>query len=51
MLIELIEAGKLVPNQYEVVGEVGFDSVIKAMDVQTKGASSGAKLVVRLQQA
>lgn len=51
MVVELVEAGKLIPNQYQIVGDVGFDGVIKALDMQAKGAGSGAKLVVRLQSA
>lgn len=50
MIVDLVEAGKLVPNPYEMVGE-GFDSIIQAVEKLTKGGGSSAKLIVKVQSA
>lgn len=47
-LTRLLETGKLRPNEFKVVGK-GFEDVPKAVEIQQKGASAGAKVVVDLQ--
>ena len=49
MLVGLFKAGKIVPNELEVVGNVGFQSVIEAWQLFQKTSGSEKKLVVKLQ--
>lgn len=51
MIEGLIEAGKLVPNEFQVIGDVGFESVIEAWKEQQKNAGAGAKYLAKLQEA
>lgn len=44
---QLIEDGKVVPNEYDLVGKGGFNSVLEAYDYQQK--VKGAKVVVKIQ--
>lgn len=48
MIVGLVEAGKVVPNEHEVFGE-GFESISDAIAQHQKSGGSGAKLVVKLQ--
>lgn len=50
MIVGLVEAGKVVPNQYQVVGE-GFESIADAVSQQQKSGGAGGKFVVKLQSA
>lgn len=50
MIVGLVESGKIVPNEYELVGQMGFDSAIEAYDYQRKGAAGSKKVVVKLQE-
>ena len=47
-LTGLLDTGKLRPNEFKVVG-TGFEDIPKAVEIQQKGASGGAKVVVDLQ--
>ena len=46
-LTQLLEAGKLQPNEFQVVSK-GFEGVAEAVNVQQKGSSAGSKVVVEL---
>ena len=50
LLTRLLEAGKLRPNEYEVVSS-GFDGIAKAVEAQQKGSTGGKKVVVDLQSS
>ena len=45
----LIESGKLLPAEYETVGSVGFEDVVKAYHHQLSGAGGSRKVVVKIQ--
>ena len=45
----LIEAGKLVPAEYEEIGNGGFDDAVKAYHHQLSGAAGSKKVVVKIQ--
>ena len=45
----LIEAGKLLPSEYEVIGDGGYDDAVKAFKHQTSGAGGSRKVVVKIQ--
>jgi len=45
----LIEAGKLLPTEYEVIGQGGFEDAVKAYDHQRSGAGGSHKVVVKIQ--
>ncbi len=47
-LTHLLTTGKLRPNDFKVVG-AGFEDIAKAVEIQQKGSSGGAKVVVDLQ--
>ena len=47
-LTRLLESGKLRPNEFNIVGK-GFEDIPKAIEIQQKGESGGAKVVVDLQ--
>ncbi|KAL9130127.1 MAG: hypothetical protein Q9217_001601 [Psora testacea] len=49
-LTQLLENGKLRPNEYRVVG-TGFEGIAGAVEAQQKGTSGGVKVVVELQDA
>lgn len=51
LFVKLIEDGKVVPNDYEVVGEPGFESVIEAYEYQKAGKGGSNKVLVKLQEA
>jgi hypothetical protein len=46
---QLVEDGKIVPNEYDVVGEGGMDSVLEAITYQQKGAGGSNKVIVKIQ--
>ncbi|KAH0846807.1 hypothetical protein AYO21_07366 [Fonsecaea monophora] len=48
VITALIEAGKLVPAEYEVIG-TGFEDAIKAYEHQRSGAGGSRKVVVKIQ--
>ena len=48
VLTHWLETGKLRPNELKVVG-TGFEDIAKAVEIQQKGATGGAKVVVDLQ--
>lgn len=48
LLAQLLEAGKLRPNELKVTG-TGFEAISEAIDIQQKGGSGGVKVVVNLQ--
>ena len=49
LIVKLIEGGLVVPPEYEVIGEGGFDDAVKAYHHQTKGAGGSKKVVVKIQ--
>ncbi|EPS35239.1 hypothetical protein H072_11550 [Dactylellina haptotyla CBS 200.50] len=44
----LVALGKLIPNEYTLVGPTGFESYIEAIEVQKKG--SNKKIIVKFQE-
>jgi len=51
LIVKLMEDGKVVPSEYEVIGKTGFDSVIEAWAYQSAGKGGNKKVVVKLQDA
>jgi hypothetical protein len=49
LIVKLIEDGKVVPSEYEVIGETGFDSVDEAWQYQMKGSGGSNKVLAKLQ--
>ena len=49
MIVKLVEAGKVVSPEYEVIGQGGFDDSVKAYQHQVKGAGGSKKVVVKIQ--
>ncbi|KAI9830383.1 MAG: hypothetical protein M1826_004806 [Phylliscum demangeonii] len=49
MLEDLLAAGKLVPNEYTVVGKEGLQSIIEAYDLLQKSGGTGPKLIAKIQ--
>jgi NADPH:quinone reductase-like Zn-dependent oxidoreductase len=49
VITALIEAGKLLPAEYEVIGNGGFDDAVKAFHHQLSGAGGSRKVVVKIQ--
>ena len=47
-LTRLLDTGKLRPNEFKVVG-TGFEDIPKAVEIQQRGGSGGAKVIVDLQ--
>jgi hypothetical protein len=45
---QLVEDGKIVPNDYDVVGEGGMESVLEAIAYQQKGAGGSNKVIVKV---
>ena len=48
LLTQLLEAGRLRPNELKVTG-TGFEAISEAIEIQQKGGSGGVKVVVSLQ--
>jgi hypothetical protein len=51
LIVKLIEDGKVVPSEYEVIGKPGFESVDEAWQYQMKGSGGSNKVLVKLQDA
>lgn len=49
LIVSLIESGKVVPAEYEIIGETGFDSVLEAYAYQGAGKGGNKKVLVKLQ--
>lgn len=49
LIVALVEKGLVVPNLYDVVGSVGFESAIEALEYQKKGAGGSNKVLAKLQ--
>lgn len=49
LIVKLIEDGKVVPSEYEIIGKTGFESVLEAWAYQQKGAGGAKKVLVHLQ--
>jgi hypothetical protein len=49
LMYSLIESGKVVPSEYDLVGNTGFESVIEAYAYQNAGKGGNKKVVVKLQ--
>lgn len=49
VIVGLIEAGKLVPTEYEAIGNGGFEDAVKAFHHQRSGAGGSRKVVVKIQ--
>ncbi|WEW58441.1 hypothetical protein PRK78_003909 [Emydomyces testavorans] len=49
VLVALFEKEKLQPSPYDLIGEGGFESVLQALDYQSKGAGGANKVVVKIQ--
>jgi hypothetical protein len=45
---KLLESGQLKPMEYDVVGDVGFKEVLKALDAYNNRKGSVKKIVVRV---
>jgi len=50
LIVKLIEDGKVLVSEYEVVGQ-GFDEVDKAWQYQKSGKAGNKKVLVQLQEA
>jgi hypothetical protein len=50
LIISLIESGKAVPAEYEIIGQTGFESVIEAYTYQGAGKGGNKKVLVKLQE-
>ena len=48
VIVGLIESGKLLPQEYEVIGDGGFDDAIKAYHHQRSGAGGSRKVIVKI---
>lgn len=51
LIVKLIEDGKVVPSEYEIIGKAGFESVPEAWAYQQRGAGGAKKVLVHLQDA
>ena len=51
MATPLLEEGKLVASEYEVIGNGGFESALEAYKYQQTGKAGNKKVVVKLQDA
>lgn len=49
VIVALVEAGKLKPGDYEVIGKGGFDDALEAYKHQRSGAGGSRKVVVKIQ--
>lgn len=49
LIVSLIEAGKVIPAEYEIIGQTGFESVVEAYDYQGAGKGGNRKVLVKLQ--
>ena len=49
LLVKLVENGKIKTGEYEVIGEGGFEDIIKAYKHKAGGASGQRKIVVKVQ--
>ncbi|KIX10628.1 uncharacterized protein Z518_01712 [Rhinocladiella mackenziei CBS 650.93] len=49
VIVGLIKEGKLLPAEYEVIGEGGFEDALKAYHHQRSGAGGSRKVVVKIQ--
>ncbi|KAF2418902.1 GroES-like protein [Tothia fuscella] len=50
IIVKLMENGKVVPAEYEVIGETGFESALEAFAYQQKGSGGSKKVLVKLQE-
>jgi hypothetical protein len=51
VIVKLMEDGKVVPSEYEIIGKPGFESVIEAWAYQAKGSGGSTKVLAKLQDA
>jgi NADPH:quinone reductase-like Zn-dependent oxidoreductase len=51
VLTKLIEDGKVLPSEYEAIGEGGFESAAEAYKYQQSGKGGNKKVVVKIQDA
>jgi NADPH:quinone reductase-like Zn-dependent oxidoreductase len=49
IIVKLVEGGQVVPAEYEVIGDGGFEDAVKAYRHQAKGAGGSKKVVVKIQ--
>ena len=49
LIVSLIESGKVVPAEYEIIGDTGFESAIEAYAYQGAGKGGNKKVLVKLQ--
>jgi len=49
IIVVLVEAGKLKPSDYELIGPGGFGDAVKAYHYQQSGAGGSRKVVVKIQ--
>lgn len=49
VIVGLVENGHIRPTDYKVIGEGGFEDVIKAYNYQCSGAAGSRKVVVKVQ--
>jgi len=50
LIYNLVESGKIVPAEYEVIGSTGFESVPEAWKYQGSGKAGNKKVLVKLQE-
>jgi len=46
---QLVEDGKIKPNDYDLVGEGGMEAILEAISYQQKGAGGSNKVIVKVQ--
>jgi len=49
VLVKLVENGKVKPGDYEIIGDGGFEDIIKAHKHKAGGASGQRKIIVKVQ--
>jgi hypothetical protein len=49
LIVSLVESGKVVPAEYEIIGSTGFESVLEAYAYQGAGKGGNKKVLVKLQ--
>jgi hypothetical protein len=50
LMVNMLESGKVRPNQYDLVGKTGFESVLEAWEYQKSGKGGSNKVIVKLQE-
>ena len=48
-IVKFLQDGRLVPHEYEVIGQGGFEDIIKAHQYQQSGKAGSKKVIVKVQ--